>query len=171
VGATLDNPASWNAARLVNDLDLTVSGPEGTYLGNVFTDGASSSGGEADRRNNVEQVLLTAPVAGAYTITVQPKNVQEGPQDFAIVVTGAWSNVGGTTPPPSSDAAPPPEGGAAGAGGGPPTTPPPDDSGSGCSLARRQRTSGGALLFLATLPLAMLRGRRRVRGRSGAGHR
>jgi hypothetical protein len=172
VGATLDNPASWNAARLVNDLDLTVSGPAGTYLGNVFTDGASSSGGEADRRNNVEQVLLTAPASGAYTITVQPKDVQEGPQDFAIVVTGAWSNVGGTTPPPGRDAAPP-EDGAAGAGGGTPTTPPPDDSSSGCSceLARRPPKSGGALLALATLPLAMLRGRRRVRGSCDARHR
>jgi hypothetical protein len=170
VGATLDNSASWTAARLVNDLDLTVSGPGGTYLGNVFTDGASSSGGEADRRNNVEQVLLTAPAAGAYTITVQPKAVIEAPQDFAIVVTGAWASIGGTTPPAGGDAAPT-EGGAAGAGGAPPTTPPAggdtDDSCS-CELARRHSMSTGAMLVLATLPLAMLRGGRRIRRRAGA---
>lgn len=169
MGAALDNPATWNAARLVNDLDLTVSGPAGTYLGNVFTDGASSSGGEADRRNNVEQVLLTAPASGAYTITVQPKAVVEGPQDFAIVVTGAWANVGGATPPPGSDAAAP-EGGAAGAGGGP-TTPPPGGDGDdncSCALSRPAPLSGGALAVLVAFPLAMLRGGRRIRRRSGA---
>jgi hypothetical protein len=172
---TLDNAASWNAARLVNDLDLTVSGPAGTYLGNVFTDGASSAGGEADRRNNVEQVLLTAPTAGAYTIAVQPTAVVEGPQDFAIVITGAWANVGGTTPPPGGDASPPEggsagAGGAAGAGGGPTTTPTPSDTTSGCNceLAHRRPVSGTALLALAALPLSMLRGRRRSGRRLGA---
>jgi hypothetical protein len=170
MGATVDNPASWTAARLVNDLDLTVSGPAGTYLGNVFADGASEPGGEADRRNNVEQVLLTAPASGAYTVMVQPKEVMEGPQDFAIVVTGVWATVGTTTPPTGADAAPP-EGGAAGAGGGPTTTPPTsgdaDDSCS-CALARRTPVSASALLMLATFPLAILRRRRHTGGRHDA---
>jgi hypothetical protein len=168
--ATLDDPASWNAARLVNDLDLTVTGPAGAYLGNVFAGGASTPGGEADRRNNVEQVLLNAPASGAYTITVEPKDVKEGPQDFAIVVTGAWANVGGTAPPSGIDAAPP-EGGAAGAGGGPSTPPPPPEEPEGscdCALARRPPISRGTLLVLAAFPLAMLRGRRRLRRKSGA---
>jgi hypothetical protein len=83
----IDDPASWNAALLVNDLDLKVEGPSGTYLGNVFTNGASSTGGAADRRNNVEQVLLTSTAAGDYTITVTPFSIVQAGQDFALVVT------------------------------------------------------------------------------------
>jgi len=172
MGATIGNAASWNAARLVNDLDLTVTGPAGTYLGNVFTDGVSSMGGDPDRRNNVEQVLLTAPAAGTYTITVQPRAIMEGPQDFALVVTGAWANVGGTPPPTGTDAATPEGGGGAGGAGGAgpagasggPSTPPADDHvDCACVLARRSPMSGAAMLLLATAPLALLRWRSRRR--------
>ena len=61
---TIDDPATWTAAQLVNDLDLTVKGPSDTYLGNVFTNGASATGGTADRRNNVEQVLIASARGG-----------------------------------------------------------------------------------------------------------
>ncbi len=74
--------------NLVNDLDLTVSGPGGTWLGNVFAGGESSTGGSADRLDTVEQVLLTSPTAGSYTVTVRSFNVPNGPQPFALVVTG-----------------------------------------------------------------------------------
>ena len=171
MGATVANPASWNAARLVNDLDLTVTGPGATYLGNVFTDGVSSSGGDPDRRNNVEQVLLMMPVAGSYTITVQPKAILEGPQDFALVVTGAWGSDAGT--PPTGDAAMPEGGGGTGGGGaggggaggtGGGSTPPADDHvDCACVLARRAPISGAAMLLLATGPLALLRRRSRRR--------
>ncbi|HMI86848.1 MAG TPA: S8 family serine peptidase, partial [Polyangiaceae bacterium] len=97
---TLDEPATWNAARLVNDLDLTVEGASSTYLGNVFTNGASSTGGTADRRNNVEQVLIASTTAGDYTITVTPFSIVQGGQDFALVVTwdapGPGTSDGGT---------------------------------------------------------------------------
>jgi MYXO-CTERM domain-containing protein len=111
---------SWNAPRLVNDIDLSVTGPAGTFLGNVFTNGSSSTGGMADRRNNLEQVLIAAPMAGTYTITVRPVNIVQGNQDFALVVVGAFQSVGGggtdggvdappadvVTPPPPPDATP-----------------------------------------------------------------
>ncbi len=85
-----DFPSTPAAARnLVNDLDLVVTGPGGTFRGNVFAGGASRPGGAADRRNNVEQVLLENPAAGAYTVTVRSFNVPQGPQPFALVVTGA----------------------------------------------------------------------------------
>lgn len=84
---TVDNPSTWNAARLVNDLDLTVQGPSDLYLGNVFKDGASETGGAADRRNNVEQVLIASAAAGDYTITVKPFSIVQDGQDFALVVT------------------------------------------------------------------------------------
>jgi hypothetical protein len=90
---TIGNPASWAAPRLVNDLDLVVTGPSGTFRGNVFSGGVSTTGGSADRRNNIEQVLITAPAPGAYTVTVTPFNVVQGGQQFALVATGAWTEV------------------------------------------------------------------------------
>ncbi len=74
--------------HLNNDLDLIVSGPSGTFRGNVFAGGVSTTGGNADRRNTLEQVLLAAPVAGTYSITVRSFNVPNGPQPFALVATG-----------------------------------------------------------------------------------
>ena len=74
--------------HLNNDLDLEVSGPAGTFLGNVFAGGESAVGGAADRLNTVEQVLLAAPLPGVYTVSVGAFNVPDGPQPFALVVTG-----------------------------------------------------------------------------------
>jgi MYXO-CTERM domain-containing protein len=111
---SVTDSATWNAARLVNDIDLTVAGPSGTYLGNVFTNGVSSTGGTSDKRNNVEQVLIATPTAGTYTITVKPANIVQGNQDFALVVTGAFQSVGSTggsdagTDAPSGDSTTPP---------------------------------------------------------------
>ncbi len=90
--AWTDFPSTPAAAtNLVNDLDLEVTGPDGTFRGNVFTSGQSSTGGTADRKNNVEQVLRNAPTAGLWTITVRSFTVPQGPQPFALVVTGAIS--------------------------------------------------------------------------------
>jgi subtilisin family serine protease len=75
--------------HLNNDLDLIVTGPPGTFKGNVFSSSHSVTGGSADRRNTLEQVVLTAPTAGTYTVTVRAINVPNGPQPFALVVTGA----------------------------------------------------------------------------------
>jgi Subtilase family/PKD domain len=76
------------SVSLNNDLDLEVSGPSGTFLGNVFTAAQSTTGGTADRRNNVEQVILAAPEPGTYTITVRAFNVPSSAQTFALVVSG-----------------------------------------------------------------------------------
>ena len=96
-----DAPSTDTASiNLVNDLDLTVSGPSGTFKGNVFSGGWSQTGGSADRRNNVENVYIAAPSAGTYTITINGYNVPNGPQTFALVVDGA--NV--TAPPPPAGA-------------------------------------------------------------------
>ncbi|MEA2694845.1 MAG: hypothetical protein QOJ16_4232, partial [Acidobacteriota bacterium] len=90
------NPAA--NPHLNNDLDLIVTGPAGTFKGNVFSGGVSATGGTADRRNNLEQVLLATPAAGVYTVTVRAINVPNGPQPFALVVTGDASQ-GGTSNP------------------------------------------------------------------------
>jgi hypothetical protein len=98
---TLTNEATWTAPRLVNNLDLTVATGAMTYLGNDFASGVSKTGGKADVRNNVEQVLFATPVAGDYTITVNATNIAQAGQDFALVVTGQWTTVEtGATPPP-----------------------------------------------------------------------
>jgi len=88
------------ATNIVNDLDLIVTGPTGTvWRGNVFSAGVSATGGAADRKNTLEQVLLAAPAAGVYTVTVRSFNMPSGPQPFALVVTGNAVE-GGTPPPP-----------------------------------------------------------------------
>jgi hypothetical protein len=93
--AWTDFPSTPAASvNLNNDLDLIVTGPGGTFLGNVFASGSSTTGGAADRRNTLEQVLLAAPAAGSYTVTVRSVNVPNGPQPFALVVAGA---LGSTT--------------------------------------------------------------------------
>jgi subtilisin family serine protease len=87
-----DAPSTPAASvNLVNDLDLTVSGPKGTlWRGNVFAGGRSASGGSPDRLNNVEQVLLDNPAPGTYTVSVRPINLPAGRQPFALVVTGDY---------------------------------------------------------------------------------
>ena len=74
--------ANSTAPQLVNDLDLRITAPDGTTHGTV------------DRRNNVEGVVLDAPRAGTYTITVSAHAIAQGPrQSYALVVTGDVANV------------------------------------------------------------------------------
>lgn len=98
--AWTDFPSTPAASvNLVNDLDLTVTGPTGTiWRGNVFASGQSATGGTSDRRNTLEQVLLNAPAAGTYTVSVKAFNVPNGPQPFALVVTGDVASGGGNPP-------------------------------------------------------------------------
>ncbi len=89
---------------LVNDLDLTVIGPDGRrYQGNRFQDGESvRTDPVADRVNNVEAVHLSAPLPGRYIVQVTGHRVaddarQETPevdQDFALVWSGSLAEVG-----------------------------------------------------------------------------
>jgi subtilisin family serine protease len=81
--------------NLVNDLDLAVTGPDGSFLGNVMDAGASHTGGDPDRLNNVEVVYLPQALPGTWTVAVRPHVVNIGPQDYAVVITGPVS----TDPP------------------------------------------------------------------------
>ena len=81
-----DYPSTEAASsNLVNNLNLTVSGPNGTYNGNVFSGGWSTTGGSADNTNNVENVYVQNAQAGTWTVTVSGANVPQGPQPYAIV--------------------------------------------------------------------------------------
>ncbi len=80
--AWTDPPAQAAAVQtLVNDLDLTIDGPNGLLLGN--------GGTTADRKNNVETVRLENPTPGTYVITVQAQRVNGtfGAQPYALVAT------------------------------------------------------------------------------------
>lgn len=80
--AWTDPPAQASAAQtLVNDLDLTIDGPNGRLFGN--------GGAAADRKNNVETVRLENPTPGTYVITVQAPRVNGtfGAQPYALVAT------------------------------------------------------------------------------------
>ncbi|HLF06235.1 MAG TPA: S8 family serine peptidase, partial [Thermoplasmata archaeon] len=88
-GAIYSNPS------IVNDLDLMVTGPNGTYFGNRFAGknpGHSVKGGSFDRVNVEEGVLLpdaaNGLIPGEYTINVIGLNVPTGPQPFALAVVG-----------------------------------------------------------------------------------
>lgn len=72
-----------------NNLDLEVMLPDQTtYLGNVFVGGQSATGGSADPVNNVEQVHLSNPPTGVYTIAVKATAIPVDTQGYALVVTG-----------------------------------------------------------------------------------
>ncbi|MBO8129428.1 MAG: S-layer homology domain-containing protein [Peptococcaceae bacterium] len=87
--AWTDPPAKpGSSSTLVNDLDLTVTAPDGAvYYGNDF-----DRQGQADHTNNVEQVLIKDPVPGTYTVTVHAASVTVSAsrqhsvtaQDFAV---------------------------------------------------------------------------------------
>jgi serine protease AprX len=81
--AWTDPPGSFSAQKkLVNDLDLIVTGPDGAiYRGN------SSAGG--DRLNNVEGIVIDHPPAGQYQVEVRGYNVPIGSQPYALAAAGA----------------------------------------------------------------------------------
>jgi len=84
-----DPPSSSLAeTNLVNDLDLVVEGPDGTFLGNQFVEGVSVRGGAGDRLNNVEVVWRPEVRPGRWTVSVSPHRIVESGQGFALIVTG-----------------------------------------------------------------------------------
>lgn len=90
-----DPPASLSAAaQLVNDLDLVVTGPGGTYYGNGVATG--------DRLNNVEGIIIDNPPIGEYQVSVNAFNVPIASQPYALVVAGPLAGDSATpTPTPS----------------------------------------------------------------------
>ena len=92
------NPAS--ATMLVNDLDLRVTevATGRLFLGNVFANGFSTTGGTRDQLNNVECVYVQVPTGG-YDVTVRATSITLDArppfdavapwQDFALVVDNA----------------------------------------------------------------------------------
>lgn len=93
--AFADAPAAVNATVApVNNLDLQLISPGGVvYRGNVLASGVSVPGGVADAINSVEQVKIANPVPGRWRVRVIASAVNQGPQGFAVVTSGAVDDV------------------------------------------------------------------------------
>jgi PKD repeat protein len=90
----VDRPSDENTARaLINDLDITVTAPNGTIYRpwllnptpNATTLNAPATTGR-DSLNNMEQVAIENPVAGNYTVNINGYEVPFGPQPYYL----AW---------------------------------------------------------------------------------
>lgn len=96
--AWTDAPGSIIGNAYNNDLDLVVTANGIPYKGNVFSGSISVSGHSADRKNNVESVLLPAGFRGTFTVKVTAANINSDgvpnngvalDQDFALVIYNA----------------------------------------------------------------------------------
>jgi outer membrane protein assembly factor BamB/fibronectin type 3 domain-containing protein len=82
--------ATAAATELVNNLDLKVTSGATTWYPNK----KDNTAGSVDTRNNVEQVYISAPSAGTYTVTVAATSVPgngvslTNAQPYALVVSG-----------------------------------------------------------------------------------
>jgi hypothetical protein len=85
-----DQPgAAFAQNALVNDLDLSVMSPDAaTHLPLILNDSPEYVNNNAvegiDHLNNIEQVVINNPPAGAYTIKVKGTNIPFGNQRFFI---------------------------------------------------------------------------------------
>ena len=119
-GSPLDVTLGWTDApsllpagtpALVNNLNLTVTGPGGTYVGNNMNSRATPGVAvaetppglaAADNVNPDERIRIANPPAGTYTITVTGAAVLQGQQGFALAASGRISAVGSSfTPGPA----------------------------------------------------------------------
>ncbi|MFW3146393.1 MAG: S8 family serine peptidase [Thermoplasmatota archaeon] len=90
-----DYPGSnTSSVKLVNDLDLTITAPNGTvYRGNGLLYSQQS---QADRRNNVERIFIRSPTTGIYKVNVTGYSVAMGPQPYSLVMSGDFTGAAGS---------------------------------------------------------------------------
>ena len=101
-----DYPGMPNGGyALMNDLDLYVEGPDGTwYVGNCFVNNTAGTADDpscfGDAVNNVEGIYIQAPTTGTYRVYVFGYDVPTGTQPYALVVSGkSLTYVADTTKP------------------------------------------------------------------------
>ncbi len=102
-GGGLETTLAWNdlkgssvanqsASRLVNDLDLSVTAPDGTiYRGNEFISGFSASGNSIDSLNNLERVKILDASPGTWTVRVG--NSGGNAQGYSLVFSAIASEI------------------------------------------------------------------------------
>ncbi|WP_193213448.1 S8 family serine peptidase [Luteolibacter marinus] len=93
---TANNAHNSRTSCLIHDLNLKLTGPDGTHYPYVMpwkgnwsdsklNDNATTGVNDSD---NVEQVYLSAPVPGTYTITVDYAGSLTANQTYSLVLTG-----------------------------------------------------------------------------------
>jgi len=95
--AWTDTAAAPNAnPTLVNDLNVTLTAPNGTYYrGNQYSGGQSVANPTTwDNRNVEECFRVNNPVTGVWRLTISGQNVPNGPMGFAYAITGGIGTVG-----------------------------------------------------------------------------
>ncbi len=94
-------PLGSNPGVLVNDLDMRVTGPNGTeyFPWRLNPNNPKEALNDADNSvDNTEQIVIENPIAGEeYVINVSHKGIVllDGPQDFSIAVSGIAPNTQG----------------------------------------------------------------------------
>src|SRR5262249_12564552 len=81
--------APFAVKTLVNDLDLTVTGPDAVthhpLILNFSPANVTNNAVEGiDTLNNIEQVVINNPPPGDFTVTVQGTSIPSGAQDFFV---------------------------------------------------------------------------------------
>jgi fibronectin type 3 domain-containing protein len=99
-----DYQGDWGAGgtMLVNDLDLELEAPGGGIYYPWLLDPSNPSNNAttgADHLNNVEQVEVSSPATGTWTIRVTATVIPEPNQDFSVVTNFAG---GAVDPPPAA---------------------------------------------------------------------
>ncbi|HEX4852039.1 MAG TPA: S8 family serine peptidase, partial [Puia sp.] len=82
--------APFVSSSLVNNLDLVVNAPDGsTHYPLILNSSPAEVNNNAiegvDSVNNIEQVVITNPPAGNFTIQVNGTNIPNGPQNYFVV--------------------------------------------------------------------------------------
>lgn len=101
-----DKVAAVGAAKaLVNDIDMTVSTPGGGSIQpwildptpNPITLDQPAVRGN-DTLNNVEQVTISSPAAGTYTVLVNGNTIPQGPQNYYVIYEIRYNSLEVTYP-------------------------------------------------------------------------
>jgi subtilisin family serine protease len=97
-----DYPGSASASKnLINDLDLVVTNSTGTRFYPWTLDKSNPSNNAVqttvDSTNNVEQVYITNPNSGFYSVTVNGTTVPNPNQEFSLITNHNYTS--DTTPP------------------------------------------------------------------------
>ncbi len=82
--------------RLINDLDLKVVGPDGTFWPYKLSHADPSANATATGENdidNVEQVYIATPTAGKYTAMIDYDTLSGGSQWYSLLVSGPGSDL------------------------------------------------------------------------------
>jgi hypothetical protein len=97
-----DEAATMQAlTKLVNDLNLEVVSPSGTTYYPYVLDPdspASAATTGVDHINNQEQVVVSSPADGTWTVRVIGNTLPAAPQDYSIIFPGAYSIAPSQTP-------------------------------------------------------------------------